>query len=135
MNDWVLMFNHVLNIKNVELHWNNIKCKNIVFLDKSVHKINELLSKDVSFGRDAGAASLGLEPAAFSFRLQDNEQRAEVLQQEREYYSSQARVLQQSLSQLSVDKLQTEAELKVAPHDSAALAALTRLKKVQILLS
>uniref|UniRef100_A0A8C3A7S4 Pleckstrin homology and coiled-coil domain containing D1 n=1 Tax=Cyclopterus lumpus TaxID=8103 RepID=A0A8C3A7S4_CYCLU len=45
-------------------------------------------------------------------RLRENDQRAQVLQQEREYYSSQARTLQQSLSQLTVDKLQTEAELK-----------------------
>lgn len=58
------------------------------------------------------------------FRLQENEQRAKVLQQEREYYSSQARALQQSLSQLTVDKQQTEAELKVTQHDSAALFAL-----------
>lgn len=47
------------------------------------------------------------------FRLQENQQRATVLQQEREYYSSQAHTLQQSLSQLTADKQQTEAELKV----------------------
>lgn len=35
-----------------------------------------------------------------------------VLQQEKEFYSSQAKTLQQSLSQLTVDKQQTEAELK-----------------------
>uniref|UniRef100_A0A3Q3W5Y5 PH domain-containing protein n=1 Tax=Mola mola TaxID=94237 RepID=A0A3Q3W5Y5_MOLML len=46
-------------------------------------------------------------------RLRENEQRAMVLQQERELYSSQARTLQQSLSQLTADKQQTEAELKV----------------------
>lgn len=51
-----------------------------------------------------------------SFRLKENEQRAKVLQQEREFYSSQARTLQQSLSQLTMDKQQTEAELKVTPH-------------------
>ncbi|XP_031702911.1 pleckstrin homology domain-containing family D member 1 [Anarrhichthys ocellatus] len=45
-------------------------------------------------------------------KLRDNDQRAHVLQQEREYYSSQAQTLQQSLSQLTVDKQQTEAELK-----------------------
>ncbi|XP_030574119.1 pleckstrin homology domain-containing family D member 1 isoform X2 [Archocentrus centrarchus] len=45
-------------------------------------------------------------------KLHENEQLASVLQQEREYYSSQARTLQHSLSQLSVDKQQTEAELK-----------------------
>ncbi|XP_037550621.1 pleckstrin homology domain-containing family D member 1 [Nematolebias whitei] len=46
-------------------------------------------------------------------KLQENEQRAKVLQQEREFFSAQARTLQQSLSQLTVDKQQTEAELKV----------------------
>ncbi|KAM4625704.1 pleckstrin homology domain-containing family D member 1 [Polymixia lowei] len=45
-------------------------------------------------------------------KLRENEQRAKVLQEEREYYSCQARTLQQSLTQLSVDKQQTEAELK-----------------------
>ncbi|KAM7403583.1 hypothetical protein PAMA_004167 [Pampus argenteus] len=45
-------------------------------------------------------------------KLKENEQRAKVLQHEREYYSSQARTLQQSLSQLTTDKQQTEAELK-----------------------
>ncbi|XP_041809983.1 pleckstrin homology domain-containing family D member 1 [Chelmon rostratus] len=45
-------------------------------------------------------------------KLRENEQRATVLQQEREYYSCQARTLQQSLSQLTTDKQQTEAELK-----------------------
>lgn len=45
-------------------------------------------------------------------KLQENEERAVVLQQEREYYSTQAKTLQQSLSQLTVDKKQTEAELK-----------------------
>lgn len=63
-----------------------------------------------------------LSDLILSFRLQENEQRAKVLQQEREYYSSQARTLQQSLSQLTVDKQQTEAELKVTQHDSAALS-------------
>lgn len=56
-------------------------------------------------------------------RLRENEQRAKVLQQEREYYSSQARTLQQSLSQLTADKQQTEAELQVTQHDSAALSS------------
>ncbi|KAM6960851.1 pleckstrin homology domain-containing family D member 1 [Aplochiton taeniatus] len=45
-------------------------------------------------------------------KLKEKEQRAKVLQEEREFYSSQARTLQQSLTQLSVDKLQTETELK-----------------------
>lgn len=45
-------------------------------------------------------------------KLLDNEQKAIILQQERELYSSQAQTLQQSLSQLTVDKQLTEAELK-----------------------
>ncbi|XP_069391521.1 pleckstrin homology domain-containing family D member 1 [Paralichthys olivaceus] len=45
-------------------------------------------------------------------KLRENDQRAKDLQQEREFYSSQAQTLQQSLSQLTVDKQQTEAELK-----------------------
>lgn len=55
------------------------------------------------------------------FRLLDNEQKAVILQQERELYSSQAQTLQQSLSQLTVDKQLTEAELKVKHCDSAAV--------------
>lgn len=54
------------------------------------------------------------------FRLQENQQRAKVLQQEREFYSSQAHTLQQSLSQLTADKQQTEAELKVWQCEEAA---------------
>ncbi|KAI1895227.1 hypothetical protein AGOR_G00104140 [Albula goreensis] len=45
-------------------------------------------------------------------RLKENEQRAKVLQQEREFYSSQAQTLQLSLAELTADKQQTEAELK-----------------------
>ncbi|KAM4723280.1 pleckstrin homology domain-containing family D member 1 [Anableps anableps] len=45
-------------------------------------------------------------------KLNENEQRSKVLQQEKEYYSTQAQTLQQSLSQLTADKQQTEAELK-----------------------
>uniref|UniRef100_A0AAY4AEW0 PH domain-containing protein n=1 Tax=Denticeps clupeoides TaxID=299321 RepID=A0AAY4AEW0_9TELE len=46
-------------------------------------------------------------------RLKEIEQRAKVLQEEREFYSHQAQTLQQSLTQLTADKKQTEAELKV----------------------
>ncbi|CAF92783.1 unnamed protein product, partial [Tetraodon nigroviridis] len=48
-------------------------------------------------------------------KLKDNEQMAKVLQEEREFYWSQAQTLQQSLTQLSVDKRQTEAELQLFP--------------------
>ncbi|KTF81043.1 hypothetical protein cypCar_00043394 [Cyprinus carpio] len=46
-------------------------------------------------------------------RLKENETRAKVLQEEREFYSSQAQALQQSLTQLTADKQHTEEELKV----------------------
>ncbi|XP_045064929.1 pleckstrin homology domain-containing family D member 1-like [Coregonus clupeaformis] len=45
-------------------------------------------------------------------RLTENEQRATVLRDCREFYSCQSRTLQQSLTQLTVDKKQTEVELK-----------------------
>ncbi|XP_019133369.2 pleckstrin homology domain-containing family D member 1 [Larimichthys crocea] len=61
--------------------------------------------------------------------LKENEQRAKVLQQEREYYSSQARTLQQSLSQLTADKQQTEAELKVEIESRVELEK--RLKEAE----
>ncbi|XP_065144768.1 pleckstrin homology domain-containing family D member 1 [Paramisgurnus dabryanus] len=46
-------------------------------------------------------------------RLKENELRAKILQDEREFYSSQACALQQSLTQLTTDKQHTEEELKV----------------------
>uniref|UniRef100_A0A3Q1FEC5 Pleckstrin homology domain containing, family D (with coiled-coil domains) member 1 n=1 Tax=Acanthochromis polyacanthus TaxID=80966 RepID=A0A3Q1FEC5_9TELE len=62
-------------------------------------------------------------------KLKENEQRASVLQQEREYYSSEARTLQQSLSQLTVDKQQTEAELKAEIESRVELEK--RLKEAE----
>ncbi|XP_058471577.1 pleckstrin homology domain-containing family D member 1 [Solea solea] len=62
-------------------------------------------------------------------KLRENDQRAKVLQQEREFYSSQARTLQQSLSQLSVDKQQTEAELKAEIESRVELEK--RLKQAE----
>lgn len=56
-------------------------------------------------------------------RLRENEQRAHVLQEEREFYSAQAKALQQSLSQLTADKQQAEAELKVSKTDILQIAA------------
>lgn len=61
----------------------------------------------------------GYEPVSKTFfsvapcRLKENEKRAKVLQEEREFYSSQAQTLQQSLTQLTADKQHTEEELKV----------------------
>ncbi|XP_034713947.1 pleckstrin homology domain-containing family D member 1 [Etheostoma cragini] len=62
-------------------------------------------------------------------KLRENEQRAKILQQESEYYSSQARTLQQSLSQLTVDKQQTEAELKTEIESRVELEK--RLKQAE----
>uniref|UniRef100_A0A8D3AC06 Pleckstrin homology domain containing, family D (with coiled-coil domains) member 1 n=1 Tax=Scophthalmus maximus TaxID=52904 RepID=A0A8D3AC06_SCOMX len=64
-----------------------------------------------------------------SLRLRENEQRAKDLQQEREFYSSQSRTLQQSLTQLTVDKQQTEAELKAEIESRVELEK--RLKQAE----
>uniref|UniRef100_A0A3B4BZ16 PH domain-containing protein n=1 Tax=Pygocentrus nattereri TaxID=42514 RepID=A0A3B4BZ16_PYGNA len=53
--------------------------------------------------------------------LKENEQRAQVLQKEREFYSSQSQALQQSLSQLTADKQQIEGELKAEMESRAEL--------------
>uniref|UniRef100_A0A3Q1J561 PH domain-containing protein n=1 Tax=Anabas testudineus TaxID=64144 RepID=A0A3Q1J561_ANATE len=89
-----------------------------VMLQKSIEKHNYLCGSFFS--------SLTVCPL---FRIRDNEQRAKVLQQEREYYSSQARTLQQSLSQLTVDKQQTEAELKAEIESRVELEK--RLKQAE----
>ncbi|MFT7802028.1 pleckstrin domain-containing family D member 1-like [Arapaima gigas] len=57
--------------------------------------------------------SLQREKEQTEERLKENEQRAYVLQEEREFYCSQAKALQQSLEELTVDKQHAEAELKV----------------------
>ncbi|XP_019728094.1 pleckstrin homology domain-containing family D member 1 [Hippocampus comes] len=62
-------------------------------------------------------------------KLRENQQRAEVLQQEREFYSSQATTLQQSLSQLTADKRQTEAELQAEMESRMELEK--RLKQAE----
>ncbi|XP_035466531.1 pleckstrin homology domain-containing family D member 1 [Scophthalmus maximus] len=62
-------------------------------------------------------------------KLRENEQRAKDLQQEREFYSSQSRTLQQSLTQLTVDKQQTEAELKAEIESRVELEK--RLKQAE----
>ncbi|KAM9466812.1 pleckstrin homology domain-containing family D member 1 [Clarias gariepinus] len=54
-------------------------------------------------------------------RMKENEQRAHVLQEEREFYSAQAQTLQQSLSQITADKQQAEAELKAEMESRAEL--------------
>ncbi|XP_077416197.1 pleckstrin homology domain-containing family D member 1 isoform X2 [Vanacampus margaritifer] len=62
-------------------------------------------------------------------KLRENQQRAEVLQQEREFYSSQSNTLQQSLSQLTADKQQTEAELQAEMESRMELEK--RLKQAE----
>ncbi|XP_019407846.1 PREDICTED: pleckstrin homology domain-containing family D member 1 [Crocodylus porosus] len=45
-------------------------------------------------------------------RMKENEERSQALEQEREFYSSQSQALQNSLSELTAEKLQTERDLK-----------------------
>lgn len=46
-------------------------------------------------------------------RMKENEERSRALEEEREFYSSQSQVLQNSLSELTAEKQQTERDLKV----------------------
>ncbi|XP_041928203.1 pleckstrin homology domain-containing family D member 1 isoform X2 [Alosa sapidissima] len=71
--------------------------------------------------------SLQKEKEQAEDRLKENEQRASVLQEESEYYSTQARTLQQSLAQLTADKQQTEAELKVEIESRVELESRLKL--------
>uniref|UniRef100_A0A8C4ZHN7 Pleckstrin homology domain containing, family D (with coiled-coil domains) member 1 n=1 Tax=Gadus morhua TaxID=8049 RepID=A0A8C4ZHN7_GADMO len=63
------------------------------------------------------------------FMLRQNEHRSQLLQEEREFYSSQAHTLQQSLAQLTVDKQQTEAELQAEMESRVQLE--TRLQRAE----
>ncbi|KAH1171669.1 pleckstrin homology domain-containing family D member 1 [Mauremys mutica] len=45
-------------------------------------------------------------------RMKENEERSQALEEEREFYSSQSQVLQNSLSELTAEKQQTERDLK-----------------------
>ncbi|KAJ6644715.1 hypothetical protein lerEdw1_013624, partial [Lerista edwardsae] len=45
-------------------------------------------------------------------RMKENEERSRALEEEREFYSSQSRALQNSLSELNAEKQQTERDLK-----------------------
>ncbi|XP_032630699.1 pleckstrin homology domain-containing family D member 1 [Chelonoidis abingdonii] len=45
-------------------------------------------------------------------RMKENEERSRALEEEREFYSSQSQVLQNSLSELTAEKQQTERDLK-----------------------
>ncbi|KPP79550.1 pleckstrin domain-containing family D member 1-like [Scleropages formosus] len=83
-------------------------------------EVREVVSQDASPGLlqgtlqhiEARMRSLQKEKEQTEERLKENEQRARVLQEEREFYCSQAKALQQSLEELTADKQQTEAELK-----------------------
>lgn len=48
--------------------------------------------------------------------MKENEERSRALEEEREFYSSQSRALQDSLQELTAQKQQAEQELKVPPH-------------------
>ncbi|XP_062863466.1 pleckstrin homology domain-containing family D member 1 [Trichomycterus rosablanca] len=71
--------------------------------------------------------SLLLEKKQAEERLRENEQRARMLQEEREFYSTQACVLQQSLTQLTADKQQAESELKAEMESRAELECRLKL--------
>lgn len=45
--------------------------------------------------------------------MKENEERSRALEAEREFYSSQSQALQNSLSELTAEKQQTERDLKV----------------------
>uniref|UniRef100_A0A671SCB7 Pleckstrin homology domain-containing family D member 1-like n=1 Tax=Sinocyclocheilus anshuiensis TaxID=1608454 RepID=A0A671SCB7_9TELE len=60
-------------------------------------------------------------------RLEENEKGAKVLQEEREFYSSQAQALQQSLTQLTADKQHTEEELKAEMESRVELESRLKL--------
>lgn len=47
--------------------------------------------------------------------MKENEERSRALEEEREFYSSQSQALQNSLSELTAEKQQTERDLKVSP--------------------
>jgi len=46
--------------------------------------------------------------------MKENEERSRALEEEREFYSSQSQALQNSLSELTAEKQQTEKDLKVS---------------------
>lgn len=48
--------------------------------------------------------------------MKENEERSRALEEEREFYSSQSQALQNSLQELTAEKLQAERELKVLGH-------------------
>lgn len=56
--------------------------------------------------------------------MKENEERSRALEEEREFYSSQSRALQDSLQELTAQKQQAEQELKVPPPLETSLTSL-----------
>uniref|UniRef100_A0A3Q2CG89 Pleckstrin homology domain containing, family D (with coiled-coil domains) member 1 n=1 Tax=Cyprinodon variegatus TaxID=28743 RepID=A0A3Q2CG89_CYPVA len=101
------------SLKSVDREKEELSCLTVT-LQKSIEKSStlKLLLKDNTFLERFLFNLIFCFTVFNCFRLHENEQRSKLLQQEKEYYSTQAQTLQQSLSQLTADKQQTEAELK-----------------------
>uniref|UniRef100_A0A9J8AMG3 Pleckstrin homology domain containing, family D (with coiled-coil domains) member 1 n=1 Tax=Cyprinus carpio carpio TaxID=630221 RepID=A0A9J8AMG3_CYPCA len=85
---------------------------------EELHNLTTILQKSLESARLLSVASC---------RLKENEKRAKVLQEEREFYSSQAQTLQQSLTQLTADKQHTEEELKAEMESRVELECRLKL--------
>uniref|UniRef100_A0A8C1KR27 Pleckstrin homology domain containing, family D (with coiled-coil domains) member 1 n=1 Tax=Cyprinus carpio TaxID=7962 RepID=A0A8C1KR27_CYPCA len=85
---------------------------------EELHNLTTVLQKSLESARLLSVASC---------RLKENEKRAKVLQEEREFYSSQAQALQQSLTQLTADKQHTEEELKAEMESRVELECRLKL--------
>ncbi|XP_067847198.1 pleckstrin homology domain-containing family D member 1 isoform X1 [Heptranchias perlo] len=93
-------------------------------LQESEHQTQKLTSQNEQLSESSGTfrstllqieedmRKLQHEKVLAEERLQENEQRALALQAEREFYSTQSQELQASLSELTVEKQQTESELR-----------------------
>ncbi|XP_059808074.1 pleckstrin homology domain-containing family D member 1 isoform X2 [Hypanus sabinus] len=93
-------------------------------LQDSEHQTQQLASQNEQLSESSGAIrailqrieedmkKLQEEKVLAEERLREKEKRALALQEEREFYSTQSRELQLSLSELTVEKQQTESELR-----------------------
>ncbi|XP_032882534.1 pleckstrin homology domain-containing family D member 1 isoform X1 [Amblyraja radiata] len=93
-------------------------------LQDSEQQTQQLTSKNVQLSESSGSfrtilqrieddmKKLQGEKVLAEERLREREQRSLALQEEREFYSSQSRELQLSLSELTAEKQQTESELR-----------------------
>lgn len=95
----------------------------------SPHRLSDRTPKGVSLSLAmtlAGAPPfvgehwVSLPPA---HRMKENEERSRALEEEREFYSSQSQALQNSLQELTAEKLQAERELKVCSQPAWALCS------------